>query len=34
MKMFAAQGYDTSRFLKVPQYPEQLDQPGFQTPEK
>jgi apolipoprotein D and lipocalin family protein len=34
MKMFAAQGYDTSRFLKVPQYPEQLEQPGFQTPEK
>lgn len=34
MKMFAAQGYDTSQFQKVPQYPDQLGLPGFQTPAK
>lgn len=30
LEKFAAQGYDTSRFLKVPQQREQLGQPGFQ----
>jgi apolipoprotein D and lipocalin family protein len=27
---FAAEGYDVSRLLKVPQFPEQVGQPGFQ----
>lgn len=30
MAVFAANGYDTAEFLKVPQFPEQLGQPGFQ----
>lgn len=34
LKRFEAQGYDTSRFLLVPQYPQQLGQPGFQSPQK
>lgn len=29
-----AQGYDVSRFRKVPQQPEQLGKPGFQSPER
>jgi len=27
---FAAAGYDPSKLKKVPQFPEQLSQPGFQ----
>jgi apolipoprotein D and lipocalin family protein len=29
---FDAMGYDTSRFRRVPQSPEQIGQPGFQSP--
>jgi apolipoprotein D and lipocalin family protein len=32
MKIFEQQGYDTSRFLKVVQKPEQMGKPGFDTP--
>lgn len=31
---FNQQGYDTARFRRVPQRPEQIGQPGFQSPEK
>jgi apolipoprotein D and lipocalin family protein len=27
-----AMGYDTARFSRVPQSPEQIGQPGFQSP--
>ena len=30
LERFAAQGYDTARFARVPQTPEQIGQPGFQ----
>jgi apolipoprotein D and lipocalin family protein len=33
LQHFAAQGYDISTFKRVPQTPEQLGQPGFQTPQ-
>ena len=29
---FEAMGYDTSRFRRVPQFPGQIGQPGFQSP--
>lgn len=31
LELFADNGFDTSQILKVPQLPEQLGQPGFQT---
>lgn len=32
LERFAAMGYDTSRFRRVPQLPAQLGQPGFASP--
>ncbi len=34
LEKFDEQGYDTSLFRRVPQKPEQIGQPGFQSPEK
>ena len=34
LEKFDQQGYDISRFKRVPQKPEQIGQPGFQSPEK
>ncbi len=34
LQKFEAQGYDTSRFRRVVQHPDQLDRPGFDSPEK
>lgn len=34
LQRFADQGYDTSRFRRVPQKPEDLGKPGYATPEK
>ncbi|WP_301236316.1 lipocalin family protein [Pandoraea cepalis] len=34
LSRFDAMGYDTTRFRRVPQLPEQLGQPGFATPGK
>jgi apolipoprotein D and lipocalin family protein len=32
LQVFADQGYDTAEFLRVPQFPEQVGQIGFQEP--
>ncbi|GAB4121105.1 MAG: lipocalin family protein [Wenzhouxiangellaceae bacterium] len=32
LQVFADQGYDTAEFMRVPQFPEQVGQPGFQDP--
>jgi apolipoprotein D and lipocalin family protein len=32
LKRFAAEGYDTSKFRRVPQHREQIGQPGFHSP--
>lgn len=32
LKVFADQGYDTAEFMRVPQFPDQVGQPGFQDP--
>ena len=34
LQRFADQGYDTSKFRRVPQKPEELGRPGFNTPDK
>ena len=34
LQRFADQGYDTSRFRRVPQRPDELGKPGYHTPEK
>ncbi|NKI35513.1 lipocalin family protein [Wenzhouxiangella sp. XN79A] len=33
MTVFETNGYDTTEFLKVPQFPGQVGQPGFQSPD-